>query len=103
MRKRSEPNPLRNLSRRFDNLMLRSLVQAVGDRATDTLFTPGDVAEWFGVSDRTAREWLGEWKQEGLVEPASGAERVRTWRFAGSAGDVARGVLVELIAEPEVE
>jgi len=97
--RRAEANPLRGLSRRFDNLMLRSLVQAVGERADDALFTPGDVAEWFGVSDRTAREWLGEWRDQGHVEPASGDERVRVWRLAGDVGEAARGVLAELITE----
>lgn len=87
-------------SSRFDNLMLRSLVQAVGDKAGDAIFTPGDVADWFGVSYRTAQEWLGEWRGEGLVESASGAARVSTWRLAGAAGAAARGVPAELIAEP---
>lgn len=98
--KRSGPNPLRGLTRRFDNLMLRSLVQAVAEKAHDVIFTPRDVAEWFGVSDRTAREWLGEWRGQGHVEPASGDERVRAWRLAGAVGETARGVLAELIAEP---
>lgn len=47
----------------------------------DAEFTPTDVAGWFGVSGKTAREWLGGWCKEGHVEPAvPGMKRVRRYR-----------------------
>lgn len=86
-------NPLQGLTRRFENLMLRVVVQASGEGAADGNFTPNDVAEWFGVSDRTARDWLQEWSSQGLVEAASGEQRVRAWRLAGAVGETVRGAL----------
>ena len=44
---------------------------------------PGDLVGWFGVSDRTAREWLQVWISQGLVEAVvSGAgHRIRRYRL----------------------
>jgi len=43
-------------------------------------FGPGDVAEHLLVSDRTARSWLQEWQQAGLIAAHKpGAKRVHAW------------------------
>lgn len=47
----------------------------------DAIFTPTDIAGWFGVSTKTARQWLADWMADGHFEPAkSGMERVRSYR-----------------------
>jgi Fic family protein len=44
-----------------------------------------DVASWFGISDKTAREWLQEWTEGSLIYPV----------FAGSGARVRSYVLAE--------
>ena len=72
--------PWEELNRRQQQLLSRLvLVEADGDEVPT--FTPGDIAEWFMVSTRTAREWLQEWHEGGFVLPASGEERIRSWQL----------------------
>lgn len=71
-------NPLAKLPSR-----LRRLLSRLDDPGAT--FTPSDVAEWFGVTNKTARDWLAEWRDGGFVEPdVADAERVRTYRLASS-------------------
>lgn len=44
--------------------------------------TPVEVAALFGVSTRTARNWLKVWVADGFLTPASGRERVRAYILA---------------------
>jgi len=76
-------------------------MRTAAERSNEARFKPGDVADWFNVSDRTARQWLGEWRDQGYVEPASDGERIRLWRHHRAVGDAARTLLAELIAESE--
>jgi Fic family protein len=64
---------------RLRNLLVRCLNRAISAQEQRPTFTPGDVVDWFGVSDRTARDWLDEWRGAGFVAPASGEARVRRW------------------------
>jgi len=72
--------PGEGLNRRQQQLLSRLLL---ADRTAETIpsFSASDVAEWFMVSRQTAHAWLAEWRTGGLIEPASGAERVRSWRL----------------------
>jgi transposase len=71
-------NPLATLPPR-----LRRLLGLVEE--PEGTFTPSEVAEWFGVTNKTAREWLNEWREGGFVEPDDpDAERVRTYRLTES-------------------
>ena len=46
------------------------------------IFTPNDVAAWFGVTPKTARHWLSQWLEQGLVEPTKpDTQRVRAYRI----------------------
>lgn len=39
------------------------------------------MAEWFVVSKRTIQEWVKDWVEIGLLEPASGTQRVTSYRL----------------------
>jgi len=68
------------LTRPQQQLLTRLLLAGTdGDTNECPTFAPGDVAEWFGVSPATARQWLDDWRGHGLIVPASGDERVRRW------------------------
>lgn len=87
------------LTRRLENLVNRVISNSVGEPSPPADFTPQDVSEWFGVSDKTAREWLSQWKDQGYVEPASGTERVRSWRLAGELREATSAAIQEEITE----
>lgn len=68
-------NPLAKLPPR-----LRRLLGLLED--PEGTFSPSEVADWFGVTNKTARDWLNEWREGGFVEPDHPeAERVRTYRL----------------------
>ncbi|HEY9791856.1 MAG TPA: Fic family protein [Candidatus Obscuribacterales bacterium] len=78
----SEPAVWESLSRREQQVLTRLLGGVLaGEHQLE--IRPTDVEEWFGVSDRTAREWLNEWVEHEFVEPvASGAGvRIRAYRL----------------------
>lgn len=87
----SEPHRIHtaweDLSRRQQQMLTR-LVGHRPDSAGRLSFTPGDVAEWFGITPTTAREWLKEWAGAGFVEPTSRSERVRSYRVASRHEDL---------------
>lgn len=39
------------------------------------------MSEWFVVSKRTVQEWVKDWVEIGLLEPASGTKRVTSYRI----------------------
>lgn len=76
------PTPFWNdLSRLQQQLLSRCLTLAI-EGASPPDFSPQDVAGWFSVTPRTARNWLEGWKDSHFVIPASGELRVRRWRLA---------------------
>jgi hypothetical protein len=45
-------------------------------------FRPGDLEEWFAISPTTAQDWLRDWQDQGLLEPARpGQQRIRRWQL----------------------
>ncbi|MEN6305983.1 MAG: Fic family protein [Armatimonadia bacterium] len=74
------PVPWEQLNRRQQQLLSRLLIKTPGEAEVPT-FSPLEIADWFMISDRTARAWLEEWHAEGVIEPASGQTRIRTWRL----------------------
>jgi Fic family protein len=73
--------PWEELDRRQQQLLSR-LVLAEPESDEVPGFTAGDVSDWFSVSLQTARAWLREWHEAGLVLPSGGRVRVRAWRLS---------------------
>ncbi len=42
---------------------------------------PGTIADWFEVNPKTVHNWIKDWLQIGLLEPASGSVRVRSYKI----------------------
>ena len=79
----ADPHPWEALDRRSQQLLTRLRARVVAGQSRPELFTPGDLQEWFAVSSTTAQEWIGEWRQQGLLRPAKEhGQRVRTWQLA---------------------
>jgi len=71
--------PWEELGRRQQQVLAR-LATASPDVDEPPTLTAEDVAEWFGISNRTAHRWLHAWHDDGFLEPASGTERISAWR-----------------------
>lgn len=89
------PAPWEDLDRRAQQLLSRVVLTA---RETSELpnVTSADITGWFLVSATTARAWLGRWAEEGLLEPASGAQRVRNWRLTAEFGELVAAAIAAL-------
>jgi transposase len=53
---------------------------AAGQELADQ-FRPTDLEEWFAVSSTTAQDWLHQWQEQELLEPARPGQRIRSWRL----------------------
>lgn len=80
--------PWDSLPRRQQQVLVRMLARLKTESRPDELtIRPADIESWFAVSDRTARQWLAEWTDNGFVKPIlAGAGRrihryelVETW------------------------
>jgi Fic family protein len=69
--------PWDELSRRQQQMLTRLLARMVAGISEPLTVRPADVEAWFGVSDRTAREWLGEWTDEKFMEAVASGQGVR--------------------------
>jgi hypothetical protein len=57
-------------------------------------FSLGDIADWFGVSSNTSREWLDRWSDQGFAMPLNpDAKRVRLYRLHDDWVDLLRQAL----------
>lgn len=91
---RQPPAPWEALHRVQQQLLTRLLMrgQELGTEAMT--FSPGDIADWFGVSANTAREWLDRWRDQGFAVPLNpDAKRVRLYRLDGHWVDLLRQAL----------
>lgn len=50
--------------------------------------TPKEIAEEFKVVPRTVTEWAKEWMEKGIIEPASGTERIRAYKIGRRFSDL---------------
>lgn len=69
-----------DLTRRQQQVLTRLVGQPL-DSVGGLSFNPGHVAEWFGVTSRTAIDWLHQWADESFVIPASGSIRITSYRL----------------------
>jgi len=76
-----DPHPWEGLDRRSQQLLTRLRARAAAGEAQAAQFRPGDLEEWFAVSPTTAQDWLREWHDQGLLEPARPGQRIRSWQL----------------------
>lgn len=69
--------PWDELSRRQQQMLTRLLARVLANIPNPLIVRPADVEVWFGISDRTAREWLGEWSNGAFMEPVASGQGVR--------------------------
>lgn len=78
-----EPAPWEQLPRRQQQALTRLLSRVLEFPTEPVLLSAADVEAWFGVSNRTAREWLKDWSAEQFIAPrlAEGQIRVREYEL----------------------
>jgi Fic family protein len=76
--------PWDNLPRRNQQVLTRLLSRVLSEMPAPLTIRPTDIEEWLGVSDRTAREWLGEWIENDFLEAVSSGTgtRIREYNLA---------------------
>lgn len=80
-----ETLPWERLPRTSQQLLTRLLARVLEGYENPFVLNPSDIESWFGVSDRTAREWLKDWAEDGLVNAfvkAGSGERIRSYVLA---------------------
>jgi len=89
-------NPPWERLRRVQQQILTRLVMRGDQKKSDaTVFTPGDVVDWFGVSANTARDWLEKWMGEGFVCPEkAGVQRIRNYVLAPGWAEILKSALI---------
>lgn len=74
--------PWERLPRTSQQLLTRLLARVLDETENPFVISPSDIELWFGISDRTAREWLKDWADYGFVNPGGSGERVRSYVLA---------------------
>jgi len=76
--------PWEQLHRVQQQLLSMLLTRCLSGNVRSYLFTPSDIRQWYGVSSKTAREWLGKWhKTDGFILPEkSSTQRIRSYLLA---------------------
>jgi hypothetical protein len=81
----TEALPWERLPRTSQQLLTRLLARVLEGYENPFVLNPSDIESWFGVSDRTAREWLKDWAENGLVNASvkvGSRERIRSYVLA---------------------
>jgi Fic family protein len=77
----TSPVPWEELPRRQQQVLTRLMARVLNKSPEPFMIMPSDIESWFGISDRTARDWLKDWSNDGFIEPvvvASGT-RIRSY------------------------
>ena len=80
-----------DLNRRQQQVLSRLVLETPESPEVPT-FAAGDIERWFGVSNTTAHTWLESWRAADFIEPASGRQRITSWRLAKSYQRLVAGV-----------
>jgi Fic family protein len=75
------PHPWEGLDRRSQQLLTRLRARVAAGQEPADQFKPTELEEWFAVSSTTAQDWLRQWQEQGVLEPARPGQRIRTWRL----------------------
>lgn len=73
--------PWDGLSRRQQQILTRLLSRVLAQVEDPLVIRPSDVESWFGVSNKTAREWLTEWATNGFINPVLSGSGVRVREY----------------------
>ena len=93
--------PWEQLSRIQQQLLTRLVMRGLSEGIPALAFAPGDVADWFGISLNTAREWLEKWRKDGFVQPArENVQRIRSYLLASPWTDMLAEVLHSTTDKP---
>ncbi|NJM58736.1 MAG: Fic family protein [Synechococcales cyanobacterium RU_4_20] len=78
-----EPAPWERLPRRQQQILTRLLSRLLENSSSGLTINASEVDAWFGISSRTAREWLKDWAEDGFVAPrlTSDTSRVREYEL----------------------
>jgi Fic family protein len=77
----AEP-PWEELSRRQQQILTRLLARLLAREETEPLvIRAADVENWFGISNRTSREWLRDWGDNGFISPIQSGTGQRIQRY----------------------
>lgn len=80
----SDAPPWESLPRLQQQVLTRLLARVLDGIENPFLINRSDIESWFGVSDRTAGEWLKEWAEEDFINPilAGSGQRIRSYALA---------------------
>jgi Fic family protein len=74
--------PWEELSRRQQQILTRLLARLLaGEEAEPLIIKAANIETWFGVSNRTSREWLKEWSESYFIEPVQSGTGQRIQRY----------------------
>ncbi len=77
----AEP-PWEELSRRQQQILTRLLARLLANEEAEPLvIRAADVENWFGISNRTSREWLRDWGDNGFIRPIQSGTGQRIQRY----------------------
>jgi Fic family protein len=91
--------PWDRLPRRNQQVLTRMMARVLSEVPDPLVIRPSDIEEWFGISDRTAREWLGGWIEEQFLIPVVRGKgtRIREYQLADSWADLLKITEVTLV------
>jgi hypothetical protein len=75
--------PWERLHRIQQQLLSMLLTRCMAGGVKSSAFTPADIRQWYGVSSKTALEWLGRWRDDGFIMPEkSDTQRIRGYMLS---------------------
>lgn len=69
------------LPRRQQQVLTRLLSSLLDNSEAELILSAPRIETWFGISNRTAREWLKDWLGDGFIAPRTVSDRVRDYHL----------------------